>query len=171
MKLYSHTASAAIGICIALLLMFSTEKLSYWRKSAEPVSEWYEINQIQVPDFIEGDDPIIVYARTVHKPARSRWVKEIMDVSNPKFATCTGNGTNDYSPVETGEAPMKMSIFMGKNCELKPGRYIINWHGILSLPGYPDKALDASSNMFNVLPKGAQLYLLPEQVEKLQEIQ
>lgn len=137
---------------------------------AEPAETWLYIRNVAVPDHIEGENPVITYDRDIRRNVRASWVAEVHSVTpEGLFLTCTGNGTNSYKVNERlPEAGVSLEWFMGKNCDLKAGRYIIETEWFLHIDGYPEKVTSFVSNPFSVLPRGAQLYITPEQVEKLE---
>jgi hypothetical protein len=139
---------------------------------AEPVDNFFQINNVSVPNFIEGEDPNIIYDRQVKKPFYATWNVEIHRAGEATdYAYCTGNGTNLYTPKEQlPDAGVKLSWFVGKICNLPPGQYTAQTNWEIRPEGYPTKQATYSSNLFRVLPKGSQLYITPEQAEKLKEL-
>jgi hypothetical protein len=131
--------------------------------------EWFVVRNVAVPDFIEGTDPLISYAREIRKQFVAQWIVEVHPVGvKDNFAICTGSGVNNYEPFEQmPENGVTLSWFIGKNCNLKQGKYILDATWSIMSEDMPPKVVRFGSNPFMVLPRGSQLYLTPEQVQKL----
>lgn len=140
-------------------------------RAALPVERWYVVWGVFVPDFVEGEDPFIVYDREIRQPFQASWIVEMHPVGAPNdFAVCTGSGANYYEPKETlpDTGVRLFAFYMDKRCDVPPGKYVLESRWTLMPEGYPVKVLQKSSNIFTVLPRGAQTYVTPEQVEKLE---
>lgn len=139
---------------------------------SEPSETFFEIKNVAVPNFIEGDDPNIIYDRVVKKPFSGTWNVEVHRAGEATdYAYCTGSGTNRYEPKESlPKAGVTMSWFIGKICVLPAGQYTLQTNWEIRPDGYPTKHESYNSNLFRVLPKGSQLYITPDQSQKLQEL-
>lgn len=139
---------------------------------AEPADNWFEVKNISIPNFIDGDDPNIIYDRVIKKPFSATWNVEVHRAGEAEdFAYCTGSGTNFYEPKEVlPDSGVTLSWFIGKKCNLPSGQYTIESHWEIRPEGYPTKEESYTSNLFRVLPKGSQLFITPEQSQKLEEL-
>ncbi len=168
--------AAAIGLIIVLgVKQYQQRKLleEIEFKALAPVGQWFEVSNISIPDFILGEDPLVVYDRTIRRPFNGTWSSEIKPLNGASDllpTVCTGSGIAHY---EAGEqldpSVVTFSWLTGtKGCPTKPGRYmgIFNYE-VRPDNGYPQKTLTTFTNIFTVLPKGSQLYITPEQVRKL----
>lgn len=146
------------------------EKLVEAERAATPAHDWFVVRNVNVPDFIEGADPLMVYDREVIKPFNGTWNVDIRQVSGgTQFNICTGSGVSSYKPSEKlPAAGVLLSYFIGKKCDLPPGTYIMEATWELRPPGYPTKETSFTSNQFQVLPSGSQKYITPEQIERLE---
>lgn len=138
------------------------------REEARP-QEWFVVKNVFVPDHLEGENPLLVYARTVHKPFNATWNVDVHLLGEAETSVCTGSGNSTYTSTEVlPESGVELSWFIGKRCQLKPGNYTLHTTWEMRIPDYPPKVTTYISNSFLVLEKGSQKYLTPEQVEKLQ---
>lgn len=84
---------------------------------------WFEAT-VTVPDHRVGDDPKVVYTRTIRNDMTGSWTVEIQVSSNLGWArVCDGRGNNAYTIDETKMLPLTLSQFAGVTCALAPGRY------------------------------------------------
>lgn len=139
-------------------------------KNAAPVSDWFIANEIHIPPHVEGENPFMTYDREVLKPFVGTWVVDIRAVGVKTAAVCTGSGTSKYEPDEPVPANgVTLSWYIGKDCKLPPGEYVAETDWEIRPEGYPTKHERRVSNVFQVLPRGSQLYVSPEQVQKLEQ--
>jgi hypothetical protein len=173
-----EAAIIAVVVCSGLLFFQqrSIEKAHVQKQAAlvsEPPITWFEVKNVAVPNFIAGTDPQIIYDRTVHKPFSATWNVEVhLAGDKTDFSYCTGSGVNNYEPSpEAKDANVLLSWFIGKDCHLPPGQYLLQTNWEIRPEGYPTKRESYSSNLFRVLPVGSELYVTPSQVKKLDSIQ
>lgn len=143
-------------------------------KNAAPPTEWFAVKDISVPDFVQGDDPPVIYNRQILKPFYGDWSVEIHGTNeSTDYAICAGSGSAYYEPKENlPDTGVSMSWFFGyeawKGCSLNDGQYVLQTHWKIRPIGYPEKEYSMTSNIFRVLPKGAQLYVTPTQSQQLE---
>lgn len=171
-----NVAAIMLGLTCAGLLFIWHDYSQRAERDAEELrrlqalpDRWYVVRNVAVPNFIEGTDPLITYSREIRQPFYGMWSSEVHLVSaTDDFPTCTGSGQNFYEPNETlPDAGVRLSWFLGKDCELGPGKYVIDSLWRIEPEGYPPKTLRFTSNPFTVIPKGGQLYVTPKQAEQL----
>lgn len=138
-------------------------------KKEVPASTWFEVKNISVPNFVEGDDPMMIYDRKIIKPFHATWSVEVHRANDAvDYAYCYGSGNQFYEPKEIlPKSGVTLSWFIGKDCKLPEGQYTLQASWEIRPEGYPTKIETYTSNLFRVLPKGAQLYLTPEQAAKV----
>jgi hypothetical protein len=166
--------SAATAVC----LMLGYLVWSNYVKEEKPAEEWFVVKNIAVPNFIEGDDPLMIYDREVKLPFDATWNVIISRVGVPTLdPVCSGSGHHNYEPrTKMPEAGVTMSFFVGddawRNCsnKMKEGQYSLRVSYEMRPEGYPVKHLSYSSNLFRVLPRGAQLYIEPDQLQALEKL-
>lgn len=141
-------------------------------RAQELVERWFVVRNISIPDHAEGEDPLIVYDRDVRGAATINRIVEIHVVAEEKIhPICTGSRLNRYElNVNQPVVGKPLSWFVGKDCKLKPGQYVAKAYWEVRPDGYPAKHTWLTSNVFTVLPTGAQLYISPEQVQKLEKV-
>lgn len=142
-------------------------------RESTPATEWFSVRNISVPDFVKGDDPAVVYDREIRQPFSATWNVEVHPATaSSDYPVCTGSGTNLYKPNETlPENGVTLSWLVGRVCDLPEGQYNLEVNYEIRPAGYPAKQYSATSNIFRVLPEGAQLYVAPEQVQQLEKAQ
>lgn len=168
-------AIALAAIVSASIYIYSQWSVNYERRveqarrEAALPDQWFVVRNLAIPDFIQGTDPLITYSREIRAPFIGQWIVEVHPVSaSSDTSICTGSGRDFYRPQEVlPDAGVYLSWFMGKDCKLPPGKYIINAMWRIEPLDYPQKELHFVSNPFAVRPVGAQLYVTPDQVTKL----
>ena len=118
-----------------------------------PVSAWFEVNEVFVPDHEVGEDPVVIYDRTVHERVVGFWIAEVQRLGENGALTnvCPGSGVAEYDPGEALDAPsITLSWYMDRQCNLGPGQYRIKTVYTFSKPDWPDKELTTASNVFTV---------------------
>lgn len=139
---------------------------------AVPSEAFFEVKNVSVPDFIEGENPLIVYDRQVKKTFYGAWNVEVHQVGGETdYAYCSGSGANKYEPKEQlPKVGVKFDWFIGKECHLPAGQYILQVNWEIHPDGYPPKFQTFTSNIFRVFPQGSQLFVTPEQSHKLEKV-
>lgn len=165
--------AAMVGVVIVSSYAIYSASL----KAERPATDFFEVKNLNVPDFIEGAiDVPIVYEREIKEPFPGSWVVEVHSTSpGLDFVTCSGSGERNYKPKSPLPPPgPSLSWFIGETgwaeCQKKltAGQYYLAPSWEMRPEGYPVKHYSATSNIFIVLPKGSQSYVTPEQVEQLE---
>jgi hypothetical protein len=168
-------AAVMLALCASILLFVygqwqserNTESEIARRAAALP-DQWMVVRNVAVPDFVEGTDPLITYSREIRKPFIGEWLVEVHQAGSADTAPCYGSGRNRYEVDEViPEGGVLLSWFIGTKCSLPPGKYILDTTWTILADGYPPKEIRYLSNPFTVLPKGGQLFLTPEQAQRL----
>lgn len=144
-------------------------------KAAAPAQNWFEVSSVFIPSHEVGTDPVVIYNRTIKKPFQGRYVAEAHNVAAPNIVVnCSGTGTYFYKPTDKLPETITLSWLVGRGqndpCVLPVGDYYIEFNWYIWPEGYQTKFLEFRSVVFSVIPKGAQLYITPEQVKKLDEV-
>lgn len=141
----------------ASLLIMVDGSLAF-RREHEPVEAYYEVKQLDVPDFIQGEDPVITFDRVVRREFNGRFVAELRmnGTLQPVFG-CVGSATVNYTPDKKlpVEGP-RLSWFLWLEpgqCSPPVGAYFLHacWN-IDRLRASPARYC-ATSRLFNVLSK------------------
>lgn len=147
----------------------------FWQKERlreVPAETFFEVKSVSVPDFIEGDNPLIIYDRHAKKTFFGYWNVEVHKLGEATdYAYCSGSGSAKYEIKEQlPKIGVTLEWFIGKDCKLPPGQWILQTNWEIHAEGYPPKFLTFNSNLFNILPKGSQLFLTPAQSNKLEKV-
>lgn len=148
----------ATEFTLAILLMTSVLYLiDYVQQSNRlnvPAANWFTVNDIYVPDFKLGEDPTMVYDRTIKEPFRGFWVLEVERYlpDGKSVLECTGSGVNDYEVADfIPKNEVRFNWFIGKRCEgLSPGKYRIRGSWKMRRDGWPEKQIIRYSNDFTI---------------------
>jgi hypothetical protein len=158
-------ATKVVEVLLAGLLVFLFTSYLQQREAdrfdAIPATDWFEVNELFVPDFEFGQDPLLAYERDIRRPFQGFWVAEVesrdAQVTPERFfAACTGSGTNNYDPADyLDPAKVTWSWFLDRPCHIPPGTYrmVVTWD--MKIEGSDRvKRYRAMSNVFTVYPVG-----------------
>lgn len=164
-----------LAVLIAMAMGAGWYSYNNASKRDAPATDWFSVRNISVPDFVEGEDPIIIYDRDIKKSFNATWSVEVHGATaSTNYPICTGSGNNKYQPGETlPEQGVRLSWFVGRiECvHVPPGKYNLEINYEIRPPGYPTKIYTATSNIFTVAPKGSELYLSPDKIDQLDKAQ
>lgn len=106
------------------------------------------VNKVYIPDFESGEDPPVVYYRSVLEEVHADWEVKIYSVET-KDLVCTGSGRGHYLPGEDVSGN-SLSWYVGKFCDYDLGQYLARTEWIF------DNGLRIrnTSNVFTVFPEG-----------------
>jgi hypothetical protein len=149
----NRLAELAVAIVIAIgVIYFSNLSIQQYRATIPP-NAWIAINEVFVPDYAAGEDPLIIYDRTVRQNFSGLWVVEVQrEEPDALFSpVCVGTGATNYSTdVVLPERRVALSWYIGKDCNLKPGRYRLRSTWTIQMPDWPEKKTSNTSNIFTV---------------------
>jgi len=121
-----------------------------------PAANWFTVNDIYVPDFRVGENPTLVYDRTIKEPFRGFWVIEIERFlqDGKTVLACTGSGVNDYEVTDyIPKNEVAFEWLIGRECDdLEPGSYRMRGSWLMKRYGWPDKQVVKYSNVFQIKP-------------------
>jgi hypothetical protein len=144
---------AVIATALAVLTIQVITHFRMIARDAVPVSAWFSVTEIFVPDHLAGTDPVMVYDRTIFENVRGFWIVEVQrrEYGDLSFTECTGYGINDYDVSDViPENKVSLSWFIGRQCNLKPGTYRLRVSYSFKKDGWPVKDLTVLSNTFVV---------------------
>lgn len=158
MSRYTWWRWRAIELTLAAALLFiiisATSSITMRLRADVAASNWFTVNEIYVPDFKIGEDPLLTYDRSIKEPFLGFWVIEVeRDVGEGKFQLeCTGSGVNDYQVADyIPKNQVTWSWFIGRRCEqVPPGDYRIRASWRMRRSEWPDKNIVKYSNMFKI---------------------
>jgi len=141
-------------------------------KEGEPAENWLVVRNIAIPDFVEGENPIIIYDREHRRQATIRRNVDLHHAGNiDGDPVCSGRSVRSIDPTATGDVNLLLSEFLNAPCSPPEGVYVAQVSWIVSPKGYRPKRLTYVSNVFRVLPRGSLRYVPPEQVQQLEKAQ
>lgn len=172
-----NTAAVVLAIIASAILLaysnyahFQAEQTDMQRRAAALPDRWFVVRNVAVPDFVQGSDPLITYSREVREPFIGDWIVEVHKEGDGEFQFCYGSGRSRYEAnEELPSAGVLLSWFIGAKCDFTPGKYFLDTTWTIRAQGYPEKTVRFVSNPFTVLPRGAQLFVTPQQAERLAE--
>ncbi len=154
--------AGAVASVLVLYLYASwveTSKVAEQREVAQmrslaPVNEWLTVKDIYVEDAFNGEDPLVVGDRIIHKKFPADWTVEIQRVEKSVFYLhCTGNGHNNYNIDDNLPNEIKLMGWWAQvpECKLPAGRYRACTSWEIQPPGYPTKIQEKCSNVFSII--------------------
>lgn len=126
---YERIRSFTLEFAIAWLL-FTTIVLTYQyiqdqRRELAPLSDYFEVRQIGVPNFPVGHNPVMIYDRTIKRPFRGRYTVEVQEAGTLQpIEECTGSFDINYDPDK--KLPVggpTLFWFIGHECDIPIGTY------------------------------------------------
>lgn len=141
-------------------------------KKSVPATDFFTVREINIPDFVEGSDPVVVYDRTIKRDFIGTFIVEIHKAeTSANYAVCSNSAARNYKAGEKPPPTVTLKWFVDRDCGLSAGQYVAETTWKIEAEGYPAKEYSATSNVFRVLPEGAQLYVTPQQIEQLSKAQ
>jgi len=115
-------------ICIAMILLTNTVR--QYLKDTAPPEDYFEVRQMNIPDFYENENPKITYDREVKVKFTASWIAEIQDAYTFQ-SVCQSNKTSQYDPAKTlpkGGPTLSWLMYREPlpDCSPPPGRYRVN---------------------------------------------
>lgn len=154
----------ALAGLVTMAVIQTTDMLSQRERDILPPSAWFQVHEVFVPDFTEGENPMILYDRIIREEFRGFFVVEVQrQLENGLwFADCSGSGVNDYTPEDAlpqaADTPgnyVTLDWFInraGSPCRPEPGEYRLRTSYELSRPNWPVKTTLNISNVFTITP-------------------
>lgn len=141
-------------------------------KDATPATDFFTVREINIPDFEQGDDPVMVYDRTIKRDFIGTFIVELRKAEKGvREPACANSVVRTYKIGEKPPETVTLKWFVDRECPLPEGQYVAEATWRIEAEGFPMKEYSAVSNVFRVLPKGAQAYVTPEQMEQLERAQ
>lgn len=150
----------ALGVLLALLLfVVSAQAVSFYQQwttlqnDREPIRNWVELTQLQVPDFKEGENPPILFDRTYHQTFKLDYGNSIQQVVKDGVSTICSNSGSNFTVSPDLRLPLEgatLNWLMTKDCHLGPGQYRVTMDWIIRRDGYSDREVSIVSNIFEV---------------------
>lgn len=149
----------ATAVVIAIGVIYFTTLFNRQWQSTVPPNAWIAVNEVLVPDHVQGEDPLIIYDRVIRQDFPGMWVVEVQkEEPGALFSpACVGSGIQEYR-VETilPDRRVALSWFLGRDCALEPGRYRLRATWTIQLPDWPEKKTSYTSAIFSVHARGTE---------------
>lgn len=145
-----HLLQLAAAVAIATAIMSIVDMVS---RGYDVPDNYMRVPEVTVPDHVTGENPRIVYRRSVFKNFRADWIVEVIPVTGGeeyvRYSVCTGSGTNEYMEGSAAGQTRTLLWYLGQSCLLAPGRYFLStrWD-VMNGP-----TIRNESNVFTVRPK------------------
>lgn len=131
------------------------------KKFLEPATNWFEVKDLFVPNFVLGEDPILLYDRDIKRSFQGEWLVEIEKVTGRGVQfICKVEGRNNYRPENILMDQTTLNWFMaydgrGTVCGdkiLETGSYRIEvrWRIEPDEPGYDVKIYRYTTRPFMI---------------------
>jgi len=145
----------AVAIVIMIGVIYFTNLVTKQYRASIPPNAWFAVAEVFIPDHAEGEDPQIIYDRSVRQDFSGMWVVEIQRQEPGALFSpaCVGSGVTEYR-IDTvlPDRRVPLSWFLGKDCKLKAGSYRMRATWTIQLPDWPEKKTTYTSDIFKVLP-------------------
>lgn len=92
-----HWKDAAYILVIGAAVMWITTDVRQYIRDNAPVSDYFVVNQIGIPNFAVGENPKVLYDRVVMKEFSATFTAEIQDAATLQ-SVCASTKTVIYSP-------------------------------------------------------------------------
>jgi hypothetical protein len=149
-----RAAEFTLAVILLASALYLTDYVQQRSRADVPAANWFTVNDIYIPDFHAGENPTVVYDRTIKEPFRGFWVMEVerFDGEGKTILECTGAGVNDYEVTDyIPNNEVTFEWFLGKKCpDLEPGSYRIRGTWKMKRDGWPEKQIIKYSNEFKV---------------------
>lgn len=144
---------------VAAVIQISTKE-TLRQRDLLPAESWFVVNEVYVPDFRAGENPSLIYNRTIREDFTGFWIVEVQRKQpDGLWATaCSGNGISEYDKTEViPNNTVTWEWFIGRPCPPTPGVHRLRVTYTMKRPGWPEKRLFTTSNEFRVRGPGAPL--------------
>lgn len=134
---------------------FRAEQAEIADRQAVPASAWFQLNEIFIPDHRVGENPDMIYDRTVLENFRGFFVAELQrqQPDGLWFAACSGSGASDYETTDViPDRTTTFFWFLNRECVVAPGTYRVRVSWDMKRVDWPTKNLVAISNLFQITP-------------------
>ena len=163
----------AVALLVAIAVAIGIFRVAEYRKQSMPIGDWFEVRQFYIPDFAVGDDPLVLLDVAVTEKLASKTVIAIRDLtmSARSPADCIVTSKVNLSPEQNdGIKAVTLSSLLGNaKCTLGEGEHVMEITWAVERDGYEPATVNKISNIFTVIPRGAQRYITEEEQMKIQQ--
>lgn len=141
-----------VGSVIALILFFAFSFGLAMYRDYVPTTDWFDAQELVVPDFNVGIDPVIAYNRIIKQDVQGTWIVDVQKITEKGLvSSCIGKGEALYSTKKV--LPLEgitLEWLVGKECHLNEGTYQVEVKWTFDIPDYGVKYETIKSNTFTV---------------------
>lgn len=152
----AFTAFAIAMLFIVPWAIFSLiEDVSRLKLMNSEPEDYFIVSGVTVGNAVEGEQPRVIYDRTVVRPFRAVWTSAVFALperDGVNYGVCNNSSTADYTPDTRLPASVSLEWFIEKDCNLQPGRYVLKTTWEIRLDYNIRKYVRATSNVFEILP-------------------
>ena len=156
----------AYAIAAAMLAVAVWFQWTWVKQSARPATDWFEVETLNIPDFIAGNTPSIAYQRVIRKSFAGSFKIAIIRAAPGDIGaiTCLNSKKLDYVAGRELPGVVDFAWLFGDAewpacaAKLREGEFQARISWDIEVPGLPVKNYMKLSNIFRVFPEGAQLY-------------
>ncbi len=169
-----------IGLFIAASVALGSDQWARWQDESVPITNWVDFPSIYVPDFVIGDeDKTNVIFKVIRKKSiTDNYTLQVIPILPNAHFLCFKSGIFESKAGDTLPAtgfpltslfPPTDRYSITQPCQWYEGDFKLEQTITLD-DGYMIKKGSWDSNIFHVLPRGAQKYVKPEQVQTLEKL-
>jgi hypothetical protein len=142
---------AALGMASFIIVI--SQAVAERQQELVPPTSWLMVNEVFVPDFQHGQDPVLIYDRNILEAFDGFVIVEVQSQTGAGLwiTMCSGSTVREFNPGEIIENnTVSWSWFIGNACEVDPGQYRLRVTYTMTRSGWPAKRVFVLSNQFNV---------------------
>lgn len=153
MNILRRIPAFVMGLIILAMTLIGVNSANQIYRDYVPVATVFEAS-VQVPNFKPGENPLVVYARTVKQDFIGSFHVELKDVEKGE-SICSGGATNLVYSKDDYLDPKKVTFdwYIGADCSSKVQfghQYILETTWTVRVENWPTKYLTRRSNIFQI---------------------
>lgn len=152
-------ATLATILIVPWLVISLFEDVSRLKLMNSEPEDYFIVSGVVVGNAVEGEQPRVIYDRTVVRPFRAVWTAAVFALperDGVNYGVCNNSSTADYTPDTRLPASVSLEWFIEKDCNLQPGRYVLKTTWEIKLDYNIRKYVRVTSNVFEIQPVPSQ---------------
>lgn len=138
----------SLGILTGIALLSIWISIQIANNHSKPLSEWIKTDKIEIPDFKEGENPIIIFPVSIQKDVTFTWTSKTLSTIYAGQVLCKAGYTVSLK-AEDDNTYKRLGDISG-GCKLPIGQYYLTYEIDMNKPGYGHKHIKNTSNIFEV---------------------
>lgn len=152
-RILRHIPPFIMGLVILAITLIGFNSANQIYREYVPVSTVFEAS-VQVPNFKPGDNPPVIYTRTIKQDFIGSFRVDVKSVKTGA-TICSGSGTDITYSVNNVVDPANITFdwYIGAKCsdKVKFGeQYILDSRWTVDIENWPTKYLTKRSNIFQI---------------------